>query len=52
MNWKERILNSDAGKGSREIAEKMIREGKRGVAESQPSSSDEVDTEVLKGEYS
>ena len=28
MTWEERILNSDAGRGSREIAEKMVREGK------------------------
>ncbi len=28
MTWEERILNSDAGKGSREIAEKMVREGR------------------------
>ncbi len=28
MTWEERILNSDAGRGSREVAEKMVREGK------------------------
>ena len=26
MNWIERILGSDAGRGSREIAERMVRE--------------------------
>ncbi len=26
MNWIERILSSDAGRGSKEVAEKMIRE--------------------------
>ncbi len=28
MTWEERILNSDAGRGSREVAEKMVREGR------------------------
>ncbi len=28
MTWEERILNSDAGRGSREVAEKMGREGR------------------------
>ena len=28
MTWEERILNSDAGKGSREVAERMVREGR------------------------
>ena len=27
MNWIERILGSDAGRGSREVAERMVREG-------------------------
>ncbi len=26
MNWEERILNSDAGRGKREVAERMVRE--------------------------
>jgi len=28
MTWEERILNSDAGRGSREVAERMVREGR------------------------
>lgn len=52
MNWKERILNSDAGRGNREVAERMVREGEEKTPRNQPSSLDEVDAEVLKGEYS
>ncbi len=29
MTWEERILNSDAGRGSREVAERMVREGRK-----------------------
>ena len=44
MNWKERILNSDAGRGSREVAEKMVREGGGKVSEvpSLPATSPET----------
>ena len=51
MNWIERILSSDAGRGGRELAEKMVREAGGEVPEEGPSS-DEVKPEVLKGEYS
>ena len=51
MNWIERILGSDAGRGSREVAERMVREMGGEVPEEGPSS-DEMKPEVLKGEYS
>jgi len=38
MNWEERILSSDAGRGNREVAEKMIREGRERVPETLPDS--------------
>ena len=52
MNWIERILGSDAGRGSREVAEKMVREMGGEVPEEGTASLDEVKPEVLKGEYS
>ena len=52
MTWEERILNSDAGRGSREVAERMVREMGGEVPEEGPCSLDEVKPEVLKGEYS
>ena len=52
MNWIERILGSDAGRGSREVAERMVREMGGEVPEGEASSLDEVKPEVLKGEYS
>lgn len=52
MNWKDRILNSDAGRGNREVAERMVREGEGKTLENQPPLLDEVDVEVLKGEFS
>lgn len=52
MNWKERILNSDAGRGNKEVAERMVREGEEKVSKKGDTWIDEVDAEVLKGEYS
>lgn len=52
MNWIERILGSDAGRGAREVAERMVREMGGEVPEEEVSLPDEVKPEVLKGEYS
>lgn len=37
MNWEEKIRSSDAGRGSREIAERMIREVGEEVPGTEPS---------------
>ena len=42
MNWIERILGSDAGRGGRELAEKMVREAGGEVPHSDDDSPETV----------
>lgn len=51
MNWIESILNSDAGRGSPELARELVRAAGGQILQN-PAPLDEVEAEVLKGEFS
>ncbi len=64
MNWFEKILNSDAGRGSRARAEEMVKEAGGSLPkvadpppvcdtqEGSPASLDDLKGEVVRGEFS